>query len=132
MCFDFTSMKNCVTSCLHLFLLALFFSACGNTEEPLYRAPEKTGGGYTSEEIACMGSGCEKHSDCDCGADLCIHPMAGMMDPEIDEESGVNICTIRNCNPEYHESCPDGWHCYKIPMGNQLLDNAETMCIKDL
>ncbi len=109
-----------------LCVVSLIFFSCGNTKEKTWEeiilSPT-----YEESEITCMGESCTTHDDCGCsGADICIPDMASM-DPGIN--NNIELCTIGNCDPESELSCPEGWECYEIPMGNALFKDAKTICI---
>lgn len=112
-----------------LVVLLFFMAACGNTADKEYVSGE-TSDSYDPAKITCIGQPCKTHADCTCaGADICIHSTAGM-DPAIGEN--IHLCTIPDCTEGVETSCPPGYVCHRIPMANQLFDNAVTMCIIDL
>jgi len=116
---------------LKYLLLTMIFTifSCGNVKDKQY-VESKFSKTYDDNEITCMGNSCQNHEDCSCiGADICI-PDQASMDSEIGDN--INICTIKNCDLNSSGSCPSGWRCYLLPMGNTLFEDAETVCIVDI
>ena len=132
----FISYLNIISGCILIvtnyswfymrYLLFFLIISCGNVKDKEY-VENLFSDTYNESEISCMEKECSTHEECSCiGAQVCI-PLKSGMDPAIGENT--NICTIKNCSIDSDFSCPPGWKCYDIPMGNQLFDDAKTICI---
>ncbi len=108
-----------------IFMIALF--SCGNTAKKEAQNSELKPT-YDLKTIECMANACSTNDECKCtGADVCIPEEAGM-DSAIGENT--NFCTISNCDPASSASCPEGYFCHEIKMGQSLIKYAKTLCIK--
>lgn len=122
-----------------LFVL-LFVISCGNEtnevahdDNAVTDSDQKTTDDADQTETkdwSCISDPCENHKSCSCNSDVIACVPAEMKNAPLDWAAyNAERCTVINCDKNNTESCPEGYVCYDLPMYNELMKDATTLCI---